>query len=38
MTTITLGNAVEAIDASIANVSNGIELNDSTIEEITFAV
>jgi hypothetical protein len=36
--TVTLGNAVDAIDASIANVSNGIELNDSTIEEITFAV
>ena len=36
--TITLGNAVEAIDASIANVSNGIDLNDSTIGEITYSV
>ena len=38
MTTITYGQAIDAIDASIANVSNGIDLNDSTVEAITLAV
>ena len=37
-TTITRGEAIEAIDASIFNVTNGIDLNDSTVEVIVFAV
>ena len=37
-TTITYGEAIDAIDASLVNVTNGIDLNDSTVEVITFAV
>ena len=38
MTTITYGQAIDAIDASFHNVTNGIDLNDSTVEAITLAV
>lgn len=36
--TITYANAVELIDQAIKDFSNGLELSDSTIAEITFAV
>lgn len=38
LTTLTLGEALQTIEASFDNVLSDIALNDSTIEEITYAV
>ena len=37
-TTITYGEAIDTIDNAISDFANGLELADSTIADITFAV
>ena len=37
-TTITYGEAIDTIDNAISDFANGLELGDSTVADITFAV
>ena len=37
-TTITYGEAIDTIDNAISDFANGLELSDSTVADITFAV